>query len=110
MSAIPAVKTTTAAPASTIPMLVGGEWRSASETYAVHDPYRDEVVAHAPRSTRADLDAALDAAVSAKAKAAATPAYERAALLRRAGKLLVERADQIAELMARETGMAINEA
>jgi len=41
------------------------------------------VVSHAPRSSLADLDAALDAAVAAKAKAAATPAYERAALLRR---------------------------
>jgi acyl-CoA reductase-like NAD-dependent aldehyde dehydrogenase len=43
-----------------------------------------------PRSSLADLNDALDAAVSAKAKAAAA-GYERAALLRRAGKLLVER-------------------
>ncbi len=47
---------------------------------------------------------------SAKAKAAATPAYERAALLRRAAKLLVERADRIGDIMARETGKAIKDA
>ena len=75
-----------------IPMLIDGAWRAASETYEVHDPYRGTVVANAPRSSAKDLDAALDAAVMAKAKAAATPAYERAALLRRAGVLLVERA------------------
>jgi len=68
------------------------------------------VVANAPRSSLADLNDALDAAVKAKAKAVATPAYERAALLRRAAKLLVERADRIADVMSRETGKAIKDA
>ena len=93
-----------------IPMLIGGAWRAASESYEVRDPYRGGVVSHAPRSSLAELDDALNAAVQAKAKAAATPAYERAALLRRAGKLLVERADSIAEIMARETGKAVKDA
>jgi acyl-CoA reductase-like NAD-dependent aldehyde dehydrogenase len=79
-----------------IPMLIGGEWRAAAETYEVRDPYRNTVVAHAPRSSLRDLNEALEAAVKAKAVAAAMPAYERAALLRRAGKLLFERADGIA--------------
>jgi acyl-CoA reductase-like NAD-dependent aldehyde dehydrogenase len=95
---------------ASIPMLIGGEWRAAAETYEVHDPYRNTVVAHAPRSSLRDLDEALEAAVKAKAVAAAMPAYERAALLRRAGTLLVERADGIAEIMARETGKAIKDA
>jgi len=93
-----------------IPMLIGGGWRAAKASYPVYDPYRGSVVAQAPRSSLADLDAALDAAVAAKAKAAATPAYERAALLRRAGELVVERAGAIAEIMARETGKAIKDA
>ena len=93
-----------------IPMLIDGVWRDAGDTYEVRDPYRGTVVSHAPRSSQADLDDALNAAVAAKAKAAATPAYERAALLRRAGVLLVERADRIAEIMARETGKAVKDA
>ncbi len=93
-----------------IPMLIGGKWRAAAETYAVRDPYRNTIVANAPHSTLTDLDDALNAAVGAKAKAAATPGYERAALLRRAAVLLVERADRIAEIMARETGKAIKDA
>lgn len=93
-----------------IPMLIGGKWRPAADSYPVRDPYRGTVVSHAPRSSLADLDDALNAAVGAKAKAAATPAYERAALLRRAGKLLVERADATAEIMARETGNAVKDA
>jgi acyl-CoA reductase-like NAD-dependent aldehyde dehydrogenase len=43
-------------------------------------------------------------------KAAATPAYELAALLRRAATLLVERADRLAAIMTRETGKAIKDA
>jgi len=78
--------------------------------YGVRDPYRNTVVSHAPRSSVADLNDALDAAVSAKAKAAAAPGYERAALLRRAGKLLVDRAERIAEIMARKTGKAVKDA
>src|SRR5262245_6180961 len=110
MSPSPAAKRSADPAVVEIPMLVDGAWRPASETYEVRDPYRGTVVAHAPRSSAHDLDDALDAAVKAKSKAAATPAYERAALLRRAGALLVERADRIADVMAREAGKAIRDA
>lgn len=110
MSPTSAAKLKPEAGPAEIPMLIGGEWRAASETYEVRDPYRNTVVARAPRSSLSDLNDALDAAVAAKAKAAATPAYERAALLRRAAKLLVERANRIGEIMARETGKAIKDA
>jgi acyl-CoA reductase-like NAD-dependent aldehyde dehydrogenase len=110
MSPVSAAKPAAEAGPTGIPMLIGGEWRAAAETYPVRDPYRNVVVANAPRSSLADLNDALDAAVKAKAKAAATPPYERAAPLRRAAKLLVERADRIAEVMSRETGKAIKDA
>ena len=109
MSPVSAVKKLDPSPTE-IPMLIGGEWRAASETYEVRDPYRGTVFEIAPRSTLKELDDALKSAVDAKEKAAAKPAYERAALLRRAGKLLVERAEAIAEVMARETGKAIKDA
>jgi acyl-CoA reductase-like NAD-dependent aldehyde dehydrogenase len=94
----------------TIPMLIGGEWREASETYDVTDPYRNTLVAKAPRSSLVDLDAALSAAVATKPVMAAMPGYERAALLRRVKALLLQRADAIAETMSRETGKAIKDA
>ncbi len=96
--------------ATEIPMLIGGRWRAAAETYEVRDPYRHVVVSKAPRSSLTDLDDALAAAVAAKAKIAGMPGYERAALLRRAGNILAERADGIAEVMTRETGKAIKDA
>ncbi|PWB60506.1 MAG: 2-hydroxymuconic semialdehyde dehydrogenase, partial [Bradyrhizobiaceae bacterium] len=55
-------------------------------------------------------DAALEAAVAAKAGIAAMPGHARAALLRRAGALVAERAERIAEIMTRETGKAIKDA
>jgi acyl-CoA reductase-like NAD-dependent aldehyde dehydrogenase len=94
----------------TVPMLIGGSWREGHATSDVVDPYRGEVVARAPQSSLSDLNDALDAAVAAKAKAAAMPGYERAKLLRRVGELLLERADDIALTMARETGKAIKDA
>jgi acyl-CoA reductase-like NAD-dependent aldehyde dehydrogenase len=93
-----------------IPQLIGGAWVDAAERYDVVDPYRDQVVARAPRSSIKDLEAAVSAAVSAKSVMAAMPGYQRAALLRRVGALLAERVDEVAEAMARETGKAIKDA
>jgi acyl-CoA reductase-like NAD-dependent aldehyde dehydrogenase len=94
----------------TISNLINGEWREAKETHDVIDPYRNSLVARAPRSSLDDLDAALKAATAAKKIMAAMPGYERAALLRRVKTLLLERADTIAEIMTRETGKAIKDA
>lgn len=93
-----------------VPMLINGAWRVGSRQYEVADPYRGGVVSRAPHSTLADLDDALSAAVAARPLAAATPGFERAALLRRVGGLLAQRTDLIAEVMARETGKAIKDA
>lgn len=92
-----------------VPMLIDGQWREGKREYRVIDPYRGEVVALAPESTAADLDAAVAAAVSAKPRAAALPGYKRAALLHEAGRLLGERAGAIAETMTRETGKALKD-
>jgi|GEM_PF-1771340 len=43
MSAIPAGKTRERS-RTEIPMLIGGEWRAASEMYEVRDPYRGDIV------------------------------------------------------------------
>jgi acyl-CoA reductase-like NAD-dependent aldehyde dehydrogenase len=93
-----------------VKMLIGGQWRAGQAEFEDVDPYRHEVVARVAESTLEDLNDALNAAVAARPTIAAMPAYDRAALLRRVGHLLVERADRIAEIMARETGKAIKDA
>ena len=100
----------TAAPNSPVSMLIGGQWRAGEQMYDVRDPYRGSVATQAPQSSLHDLDDALNAAVAAKSAAAAMPAYERAMLLRQVSALLLERADGIAEVMAREIGKATKDA
>ncbi len=89
--------------------LIGGEWRESSGTNRIRDPYRGDAVGSAPVSSQADLDAALNAALDGRAKAAAMPGYERAALLRRAARLIEGEDGGLAQLMARETGKAIKD-
>lgn len=89
--------------------LAGGVWRSTERSVEIRDPYRGDVVGSAPVSSKADLDAALDAAVQAREKAAAMPGYERAALLRRVAALIERDVKSLAELMTRETGKAIRD-
>jgi acyl-CoA reductase-like NAD-dependent aldehyde dehydrogenase len=89
--------------------LVGGHWHAGERSVEVRDPYRGDVVGTAPVSSKADLDGALDAAVQAREKAAAMPAYERAALLRRVATLIERDVASLAELMSRETGKAIKD-
>jgi acyl-CoA reductase-like NAD-dependent aldehyde dehydrogenase len=96
--------------AVTIPMLINGSWVAPTATDEVHDPYRATVVSLQPRSTRADLDRALNAAVAAAPIVAAMPGFRRAELLRRVSTLLLERTGHIAEIMSRETGKAIKDA
>jgi acyl-CoA reductase-like NAD-dependent aldehyde dehydrogenase len=92
-----------------VPMLIGGEWVAACETYDVCDPYRGSLVSTAPRSNKDELDRALSAAVAAKAAAARLPATERAKILRRVVERIVAAKPDIAETMSRETGKAIKD-
>lgn len=92
-----------------VPMLIGGNWVRGDREYDVLDPYRGDVVARAPHSSAADLDAAISAALAARSAAAEMPGYKRAELLHKAGDLLVDRVEDIAFAMARETGKAIRD-
>jgi acyl-CoA reductase-like NAD-dependent aldehyde dehydrogenase len=88
---------------------IGRGWRDAERTSDVIDPYRGELVGRVPLSTSRDCDDALDAAVSASQVVAAIPAYERAAILRRAADNVAARATAIGTIMARESGKAITD-
>lgn len=89
--------------------LIGGDWRATQRTVEIRDPYRGEVVGTAPLSSPAEVAAAVAAAGEARAKAAAMPGYERAALLRRVAALIERDVKPLAELLTRETGKAIKD-
>ncbi len=67
---------------------IGGEERAGSSTFEVHNPATDEVITSVADATAADGIAALDLAAAAQPEWAATPARERAEILRRAFDLL----------------------
>ncbi len=89
---------------------VGGEPVSGGDRFESRDPYRGDVVSIAPSASAEEVAAAVAAARAAAPDVAAMPAYERAAILRRASQLVVERAGEIGEIMARETGKALADA
>lgn len=91
-------------------MRIGSSWRDGDDLQEVRDPFRGGVVGYAPASSSRDCDDALRAAQEAKADMAAMPAYERAALLRRAADVVSARAEEIGRVMALESGKAIRDA
>ncbi|MFD4351199.1 aldehyde dehydrogenase family protein [Nocardia sp. NPDC058518] len=90
--------------------LIGGAWRSGEILHEVRDPYRGDVVGTMAVSSERDLGDALDAAQRATAVMAKMPGYERARLLHRIADSVTERAQQIGEILARESGKAISDA
>nr|WP_246013318.1 NAD-dependent succinate-semialdehyde dehydrogenase [Pigmentiphaga humi] len=92
-------------------MYIDGEWigREGRDTQPVVDPATGGVLAHLPLARAEDLDRALAAAERAFESWAATPAFERGRILRRAAGLIRERAEDIARTMTREQGKPLKE-
>ncbi|CAH0201422.1 NAD-dependent succinate-semialdehyde dehydrogenase [Microbacterium sp. Bi128] len=93
-------------------LLINGEWRAATggKTVSVKDPSTGDVIHEIADATVDDGVAAMDAAADAFPSWAATPARERAEILRRAFDLLQERKEDVALLMTLEMGKPLAEA
>lgn len=85
--------------------LSSGGWRDATATIAVTEPATGNPLATAGAATPDDVDTAVAAAVEAQREWAAQPYVERARILRRAGDLFLEHADEIAYWASREAGI-----
>ncbi|MFH5230012.1 NAD-dependent succinate-semialdehyde dehydrogenase [Antrihabitans spumae] len=91
---------------------IGGEQVQASNgrTFAVHNPATGEVLVEVADASPEDGARAMDAAAAAQGSWAATPARERAEILRKAWELVIERRDDFALLMTLEMGKPLAEA
>jgi aldehyde dehydrogenase (NAD+) len=92
---------------------INGAWQAAAcgETYPNRNPADfGDCVGHFQNSDAQDARAAVDAAHAAFAVWQATPISKRAAILIRAGDLLRERADAVAEELTREEGKLLFQA
>src|SRR3546814_1962787 len=85
-------------------LFIGGVWRPAHDDrrFQVFDPATGRVVKRIADASPGEGVQALDAAVEAFPAWAATPARERAEILRRAFDLLQERKEEFALLMRSE--------
>jgi aldehyde dehydrogenase (NAD+) len=87
-------------------LYVDGGWAepASAETIAVENPATEEVIAHVPAGTPADVDRAVAAAKAAFDGWAATPMAERGAALDRLHTSLAARAADIARTVGLELG------
>ncbi|SFF24474.1 aldehyde dehydrogenase family protein [Blastococcus tunisiensis] len=76
----------------------GGGWLTAI------DPSNEEVLGRVPEATAEDVEQAVLAADRAAPAWAATPALERARLVRELARRALDRADELLELEVRDTG------
>jgi succinate-semialdehyde dehydrogenase/glutarate-semialdehyde dehydrogenase len=92
--------------------LIGGEWLPASggASFPVDNPATGAELAAVPDGGAADARAAIDAAAEALPAWAATPAPQRAALLRRVAALMLDQQKRLATIMTLEQGKPIAEA
>lgn len=86
---------------------IASEWIQREDTIAVHNKYDGSIIDEVTRATRDDVGRAIEAANQARETMASMPAHERAAILRETSRLIEERTEEFAEVMAAEAGKPI---
>ncbi|MEW9612474.1 NAD-dependent succinate-semialdehyde dehydrogenase [Shinella sp. S4-D37] len=91
---------------------VAGRWLGAADgrTITVTDPFDGSVIARVPDLGVEVVRQAIDAAALAQVEWARRSAKERAAVLRRWYELIVENADDLAQILTAEQGKPLGEA
>ncbi len=91
-------------------MLINGHWQTGGKQFTVHNPATGEVIAEVADGGRAETVAAVDAAEAAFPAWAGKTAFERAEILHRAYRLMVERKAELARLLTTEQGKPLRAA
>lgn len=95
-----------------VPLLINGEFvHSSSDTFIdVTNPANNSVIAKAPVATDNEVEAAIESAAKAFETWKDVPVTERARLMMRYQALLKEHHDELATLLASETGKTFDDA
>jgi malonate-semialdehyde dehydrogenase (acetylating)/methylmalonate-semialdehyde dehydrogenase len=106
------MSSTTTTPAVDILNYVNGAWRKSTATEFVNviNPASGELIARTPMSTKADVDAVVQAAAAAFPAWRRTPAGERIQYLFKLKVLLEDHIDELAKLITLENGKTFAEA
>ncbi len=99
-------------PIQTLRNYIGGQWVSAesTEVLEVRNPATDEVLAHVPLSSKADVDAAVERARAAFPAWRRTPPQERARYFFKLRHLLEAHREELARLITTEMGKTLDDA
>ena len=92
---------------------IGGHWTAPHEGdyLDIENPSDGTVLGRIPRGKKSDIDAAVAAARWAlKGQWGKTPAAERGRILTRIGRLVLERADELATIEALDVGKPLKQA
>jgi acyl-CoA reductase-like NAD-dependent aldehyde dehydrogenase len=84
-----------------------GQWRDAPGVFDDFEPYSGDVYAHAPNCGAEEAKIAVAAAHAAFPAWAEIPPVEKAKLFFKAAEIVRRRREEIAEILARETGSTI---
>src|SRR6476661_90330 len=96
--------------APTVPIYLAGEFVEAGSALEVRNPATDEVVATTFQAGPAELERATVAAVEAFDKTRRLASYERRDALAHVAERIAQDADELAELLTRESGKPIRDA
>lgn len=108
MTAAPATSTNAPpAGARTYQWYADGAWRDAPAVFDDFEPYTGAIFAQVPNCGAAEANVAVDAAHRAFPAWADTPPAEKARLFFKAAEVVRRRRDEIAGILARETGSTI---
>ena len=109
MSVIEQSRTAPASSQQSAKMLIGGAWVGSlsGATLNVENPAKRTPIADIPRGNAADVDVAVQAATKAFAEWSKVPPRQRGRLLLRIAEALEGRIEEMARLIALETGNAL---
>jgi acyl-CoA reductase-like NAD-dependent aldehyde dehydrogenase len=89
---------------ATKPYLIAGEWRSGESSLEVKSPFDGAVVAQVGTPTDAEVEEAVAGAAATFEESRNLPVHVRAEAMAHISRRLIERADEVAETIAREGG------
>jgi acyl-CoA reductase-like NAD-dependent aldehyde dehydrogenase len=90
-------------------LLIDGKWVEGTETFPVTDKFSGEVIGHADRASREQVDAAVAAAHRSFETTTLDP-HERYTILRRACDLIEARRAELARTITAEAGFPVSDA
>ncbi|RAP76035.1 aldehyde dehydrogenase family protein [Paenibacillus montanisoli] len=91
-------------------LYIGGQWLEAKSYAELASPYSGEAIAEIPMAGPEETEQAIEAAYRARGEMAKLPAHRRAAILERLSRLLAERAEEAARIIATEAAKPIKTA